>query len=159
MGDQPWQQQAGGVHQALDVGVDHGFPVVQAAVLRRVHTQRQACVVDQAAQFVEAGRQAGDSLLHGLAVTHVEYQAVHFGLGRQFGAQGVQALLAAASEHQLPASFGKAAGGGLAETGSGASDEYGGRHALFLTVGCHRQSCSMPAPGACSNPSGALFIF
>ncbi|MCY1436094.1 hypothetical protein D9M71_522090 [compost metagenome] len=96
MGDQAWQQQAGGVHQALDVGVDHGFPVVQAAVLRRIYTQRETCVVDQASNFFEPGRQAGDGLLHGLAVTHIEHQAVHFGLGRQFGAQGVQALLAPA---------------------------------------------------------------
>ncbi|MNM92068.1 hypothetical protein D3C81_1043880 [compost metagenome] len=139
VGDQPWQQQAGGVHQALDVGVDHGFPVVQAAVLRGIDAQRQACVVDQATQLVETRRQVGEGVFHGLAVTHVEHQAVNLGLGRQLGAQGVQTLLAAAGENQLPASLGETPGSGFAETGSRASDENGGRHAVFLAVGCHRQ--------------------
>ncbi len=162
MGDEPWQQQASGVHQALDVGVDHGFPVVQAAVLRSIHTQRQAGVVDQTANLFKAGRKVGNSLLHGLAVTHVQHQAMHFGLGRQFSAQGIQALFAAPSEYQLPAGFCKAAGGGLAETGSRASDEYGGRHAVFLTVGCHGSFAACPRMAQPASRSGAvhfLFIF
>ncbi|MCY1457527.1 hypothetical protein D9M71_748310 [compost metagenome] len=83
MGDQPWQQQTGAVHQALDVGVDHGFPVIQVALGGRVGAQGQAGVVDQPAQLGERRRQVGNRRFHGLAVTHIDYQTVHFSLLRQ----------------------------------------------------------------------------
>ncbi|MOA00312.1 hypothetical protein D3C78_1196680 [compost metagenome] len=53
MGDQPGQQQAGAVHQALDVGIDHGVPIIQIALGRRIRPQGQPGVVDQPAQLGE----------------------------------------------------------------------------------------------------------
>ena len=71
VGDQAWQQQVGGGQQAFDVGVDHGFPIVEAAFGRRVSAYGQAGVVDQPAQLGERRRQVGDGVFHTLAVTHV----------------------------------------------------------------------------------------
>ncbi|MNH12646.1 hypothetical protein D3C79_721950 [compost metagenome] len=156
MGDQPWQQQAGAVHQALDVGVDHGFPVIEVALGRRVSAQGQACVVDQPAQLGERRWQVGDGRFHGLAVTHIEHQAVHFGLLRQLGTQRFQALLTATGQHQRPAGFSKTTGAGFAEAGGCASDEYGRGHAGLLDEADHRV-CSMPAAAFGSKPFRTLY--
>ncbi|MCY1181220.1 hypothetical protein D9M73_217130 [compost metagenome] len=123
MGDQPRQQQAGAVHQALDIGIDHGVPVVQVALGRRVGTQGQASIVDKPGERVEFGRQTGNGLLHGLAITHVQHQAVYPGLFRQFGTQGIQALFTAPGQHQRPASPGKTAGTSFAKSRGGPGDE------------------------------------
>ena len=115
VGDQPRQQQARAVEQALDVGVDHGVPVVQVAGLRRVGAQRQAGVVDQAAQGGELFRQVVHGRAHRRAVAHVQGQRQHPGLRRKLTGQGLQTLLATAGEHQRPAGLGETTGAGFAE--------------------------------------------
>ncbi|MCY1399011.1 hypothetical protein D9M71_140600 [compost metagenome] len=123
MGDQPRQQQAGAVHQALDIGVDHGVPVVQVAVGCRVSAQSQAGIVDKAGELVELCRQTCNGLFHGLAITHVQHQAVYPGLLREFGTQGIQALFTAPGQHQRPARLGETAGTGFAKSRGGPGDE------------------------------------
>jgi hypothetical protein len=113
----------GDVDQAGDVGVDHGVPVLQRHLLRRLGRQRQAGVVDQHGDAAEGRRQLGDHLLHGSGVTHVEGGDVYRHLGAQFGLQLLQALETATGQHQRPAGLGKAAGGGAAEAGGGTGDE------------------------------------
>ncbi|KPX28824.1 hypothetical protein ALP68_04996 [Pseudomonas ficuserectae] len=133
MRNQTWKQQACGVGQTFDVGVDHGVPVIQIALGRRVDPQRQTGVVDQPANAAELFRQICDSTLHCLAVTHIQYQRMHLGLLRQLGAQRGKTVLATAGQYQRPACFGKTAGTGLTETGSSARDEYSGSHFVLLT--------------------------
>ena len=116
MGNQARQQQVSGGQQALDVGIDHGFPIVEVALGRRVGAHGQAGVVDQAAQRGERRRQVGDGLLHAFAVAHIHHQAMHFGLLGKLFDQGVQALGTTTGEHQFPAGLGKATGTGFAET-------------------------------------------
>jgi hypothetical protein len=110
IGDQARQQQVGGGQQALDVGVDHGFPVVEVAFGRGIGAHGQSGVVDQPAQLGERGRQAGNRRFHALAVTHVHHQAVYFGLLGKLFDQRVQTLGTTTGEHQFPASFGKTDG-------------------------------------------------
>ena len=130
--DQAGQQQTSAVHQAFDVGVDHGVPIVEVALGRRVNAQGQAGVVDQPAQFGEGRRQVGNRLLHGLAITHVEHQAMDLGLLRQLGAQRIEALFTTAGQHQFPAGFGKTTGAGFTKTGGRAGNKQGVGHRVLL---------------------------
>ena len=133
--DQARKQRAGGVDQAFDVGVDHGVPVVQVALGRRVDAQGETCVVDQATDLRELGRQIFNSLLNGLTIAHVQCQGVHLGLFGQLGAQRLQTLFTATGQHQRPARLCKTACTGLAKPGSGTGNEHGRSHVVLLTEG------------------------
>ncbi|MCY1176489.1 hypothetical protein D9M73_167640 [compost metagenome] len=132
VGDQAWQQQTGAVHQAFDVGVDHGVPIVQVALGCRIDAQGQPGVVDQPTQLGKGRRQIGNRLLHGLAITHIEHQAMDFGLLRQLGAQRIEALFTTACQHQFPACVGKTTGTGFTKTGGRAGNKQGVGHRVLL---------------------------
>ena len=123
-GDQRRQQRVGDVDQAGDVGVDHGVPVGEIDLLRRLRRQRQAGVVDQAIDLAELAGQLLDHLLHRAGMAHVAGGDVHRHLRRQLALQRFQALAAPPGEDQRPAGLGEAAGSGAAEAGGGAGDEY-----------------------------------
>ncbi|MNG02973.1 hypothetical protein D3C84_860270 [compost metagenome] len=132
MGDQARQQQASAVEQPFHIGVDHGVPVIEVALGRRVNAQGQAGVVDQPAQFGEGWRQVGDGLFHGLAITHIHDQAMDFGLLRQLGTEGIEAFFTTAGQHQFPAGLGKTTGTGFTKTGRRAGNKQGVRHRVLL---------------------------
>lgn len=138
----------GDVDQAGDVGVDHGVPVGEIDLLRRLRRQCQAGVVDQAIDLAEFGRQLRHHLLHRAGLAHVERGDMHRHLRRQLALQFFQTLAAPPGEHQRPAGLGEAAGGGTAEAGGGAGDEYDLLfHAFPLSLKC-QLSCRRRGTGA-----------
>ena len=131
--DQARQERVGDVDQPRHVGIDHGVPVAQVDLLRRLRGERQACVVDQCLDLAEACGQLGNHLLHRLGVTYVERGDVHRDLGRQFLLQRFESLLAAPGQDERPAGLGKAAGSGSAEAGCCTRDE---NHVVHAGTSC-----------------------
>ncbi|KAF5030193.1 hypothetical protein DSECCO2_640650 [anaerobic digester metagenome] len=115
------QQGAGDVQQALDVGVHHGRPVVQAASVSGFQPQGQARIVHQHVHGAPCFGQVFKRVLYGGRIAHVEAQRQTL-VRPQFRNQRVQTVLAAPGGDDAPAIGGKAAGGGCTETGGRPGD-------------------------------------
>ncbi len=79
------------VEQALDVGVDHLFPVLDVAEVELVEAAAEARIVDEDVDFGPLRRQAVNRVLHGAVIADVEIDGVDGGRspfqgrGRHFG--------------------------------------------------------------------------
>ena len=122
-GDHARQNGASAIQQALDVGVHHALPVVHGTLMGRFQAERQSGVVHQQIHLGEVGGQRSDGGVYRRFVAHVECNSVDRDGRSQFGAQGFQTILAAATDDQMPAVSGELASAGGAETGGDAGDE------------------------------------
>ncbi|GHB17285.1 hypothetical protein GCM10009038_15040 [Salinicola rhizosphaerae] len=130
--DQRRQKRVSHVDKPRDVGVDHGVPVLDLDLLRRLGRQRQSRIVDQRAHALERLRQFIDRFLHGLVIAHIEHDDVHVDLVGEFRLQRVEAIATTPGEHQRPASLGKTMGGSAAESGSRTGDKSNVVHNTLL---------------------------
>jgi len=123
--DHPRQHRAGHVEQALDVGVDHLFPVLQVGLVDLVEPAREPRVVDQDVHRLPAFGQGRDGGCDCLCIAHVQHDRVGLDavLCGQFPGQRVEAFLAARGQDQVDALGGQRPRGRRADARSHARHE------------------------------------
>ena len=110
--------------EALDVGVYHRFPVVEATFVFGLQAQGQAGIVDEDVHLVPLRGQAGYGFLGGLAVADVEAEGKRFRtLGGQLGLNLLQPASVPPGQYKAVARLGKLPGAGQPDTAGGAGDE------------------------------------
>ena len=80
-GDHAGGNGTGDVEQAFDVGVDHTFPVVGVALVKRLKPDGQSGVIDERVDGLPFVGETGDGLLDGLTATDVEGERQKAALG------------------------------------------------------------------------------
>ena len=121
----PGTTATGDVEQALDVGVDHLFPVLDFAHVELVEAAAEAGVVDQDVDLGPLGRQIVDGVLHGAMVAHIKVDGVHRGGAALHGLRGDlgEAAGAAGSQQETGSFGGKGKSSGRSDAGAGSGDE------------------------------------
>ena len=121
--------------QALDIGVDHGLPVIEVALVFGFEAEGQAGIIDEYVDLLPLLGQAFDGLAGGLAVADVEGEDEHLGaLGLQLLADGFQLLYVTASQDESVAIGGELARAAEANAARGACNQYGLVHILMWFV-------------------------
>ena len=94
--------QSGHQQQSLDIGVNHGFPVIEVTLIFRFQSKRQSGIVYQHVNLTPFFRQSGNFLHRLFAVSHVESQCQHLcPFLRQFPFNLCQPLLVATCQNQF----------------------------------------------------------
>ena len=127
----PGKDTSGEVTQPLDVGVDHGFPVLNVGLVGAFQPQRQAGIVDQDIDLFELLGQPRDHGLDGFIVAHIQLDRQHRNR-TELLLQGPQPVTPASGEDQTPPFGGKTFGTGLAESGGGSGNTNSSLHTSLL---------------------------
>ncbi|CAM2343937.1 hypothetical protein BVIET440_90228 [Burkholderia vietnamiensis] len=120
--DHPGQQRVRDRHETGAVRVDHRVPFVEAGVLGRLDTEREAGVVDQHVERREFGGKGGRHRFDGGAVAHVEFEWQQ--RVAQFRGERIEPILAARGGDDAVAALDEGTGDGCAEAGGRACDEH-----------------------------------
>ena len=110
--------------QTLDVGLDHGVPVVVAAFVLGFEAEGEAGVVDEDIDGEKLLTDGGNGLAGGLAVADVEAEGLHVGACLpQLFSDVVELLLAPAGYHEVIAATGEALGAAASDAAGGTGDQ------------------------------------
>ena len=127
--------------QPLDIGVDHGLPVVGVTLVFWLEAQCEASIIDEYVDLLPLLRQALDGLAGSLAVSDVKSEDEHVGaLGLQLLTDGFQLLNVTAVKDEPVAISGEFVGAAEADAARGACNENGLVHismlCQYLLCGC-----------------------
>ncbi len=115
------QQGAGHIDQPFIVGVDHGFPVFDAGLVRWLHAQRQPGVVHQNIDLAPFRRQRRHGGFNGGAIAHVKLQGIE--IVAQLRLQGIQTVLTASGRDNFMARSDKTTGNTLTKASGSAGNK------------------------------------
>lgn len=123
--------------QTLDIGVDHGLPVVEVALVFGFESQGEACIIDEHVDGLPFLGQTLDGLAGCFTVSYVEGQDEHLGaLGFELLTDGFQLLNITAIQDEAVAIIGEFLGAAEADAARGACDKYSLVHILMLYHNC-----------------------
>ena len=121
--------------QSLDVGIDHGVPVVVGAFILGLKTKGEAGIVDEHIDVFPLGGEVLDALGGFLAITHVENQRKHFcTFSGKFFTYFLESLGVAAGEDEAVAVGGELAGAAETDATRSASYQYSLVHLFYCFV-------------------------
>jgi hypothetical protein len=132
--DHSGEDGAGGVEEALDVGVHHLVPVARVALLDGFEAAAEAGVVDEDVDLGPVGGEVAEGVGDDAGVADVELDEVGFGtVGLlQLGREGFEPLLTAGGEDEAGAGGGEGARAGRTDARAGSGDEDGAGESTHL---------------------------
>ena len=94
------KHRAGAIHESLDVGVDHRFPIVHSRLVRRLQAKGKPGIIHE---YVDLGKRSGqrcDGSLDGIPVAYVENERMN--VLAELLAERIQPLAAATRRDNPP---------------------------------------------------------